>query len=353
MNKNNKSNNINTNKFSFEDFALIACGHTAFQLLWSGVQLNIFNILFKNPGLDHEQIARELKLQLQPARILLVGLTSLRLIEKVENKYYNSETTNELLVSESPTNMIDVLGWQNYIVYPGLTNFTECLKENKNLGLLNFEGTEDNLYSRLAHTPKLEKVFQNAMSSLSNTANKILVENVDFKNIKHLVDGGGGDATNAITIAKANPHINVTVFDSQSVTQIASENIKSNNLSDRVKTHVGDFFNTPYPENVDAILFCHILTIWSPSKNIELLRVANKNLKKGERVIIFNMMGNDDDTGPISTALGSPYFLSIATGQGMLYSWKDYENFLNEAGFEIESKQKLPKSHGVIIATKK
>ena len=46
-----------------------------------------------------------------------------------------------------------------------------------------------------------------------------------------------------------------------------------------------------------------------------------------------HMMANDDDLGPIACTLGSPYLLTIATGEGMLYSWKDYEAYLAEAGF--------------------
>ena len=65
------------------------------------------------------------------------------------------------------------------------------------------------------------------------------------------------------------------------------------------------------------------------------------------------MMGNDDDSGPLSTALGSPYFLAIATGEGMLHSWKDYETILREAGFgHVQRIEKLPLNHGLIVGTK-
>jgi len=67
--------------------------------------------------------------------------------------------------------------------------------------------------------------------------------------------------------------------------------------------------------------------------NLGLLRKCHKSLASSGSVIIFNMMGDDDDTGPLSTALGSPYFLAIATGEGMLHAWKDYEQAFIEAGF--------------------
>ena len=76
-------------------------------------------------------------------------------------------------------------------------------------------------------------------------------------------------------------------------------------------------------------------------------------LPEGGAVLVFGMMGDDDDTGPLSTALGSPYFLAIATGEGMLYSWADYEEAMHQAGFpSVERVENLPLNHGVIIGTK-
>ena len=65
------------------------------------------------------------------------------------------------------------------------------------------------------------------------------------------------------------------------------------------------------------------------------------------------MMADDDESGPISTALGSPYFLAIATGEGMLYSWKDYESWLAGSGFaQVVRVDDLPLEHGLLLATK-
>ena len=87
-------------------------------------------------------------------------------------------------------------------------------------------------------------------------------------------------------------------------------------------------------------------------ENQLLLKRAHDALPKGGRVIIFNMMANDDDSGPLATALGSPYFLSVATGEGMLYSWSDYEACLAQAGFTQTERFELPRSHGVLVGTK-
>jgi hypothetical protein len=65
-------------------------------------------------------------------------------------------------------------------------------------------------------------------------------------------------------------------------------------------------------------------------------------------------MSADDDTGTLSTAFGSHYFLAIATGEGMLYAWKDYEAALQDAGFTqtLRLDQGLPLDHGILVGVK-
>jgi hypothetical protein len=337
---------------NYDDLALIAAGHTAFQLLWAGINIGVFDALASQPGQTRDELAPALALESQPARILLSGLATLRLLRKEGDKFYNSDIVAQLLVRESPENMIDVLGWQHHIVYPAEFDFVEALRQNKNVGLRHFPGDEDNLYARLAHDPQLEQVFHDAMSSLSKSANAILVDEGDFSGVSHLVDAGGGDGTNAITLARANPHLTITIFDAPTICERAEKNIAEAGLEERIKTHSGDFFTTDFPPGIDGIIYSHMLTIWSPRRNVALLKRSFDALPEGGQLFIFNMMANDDDIGPIACSLGSPYFLTIATGEGMLYSWKDYEGYLAEAGFQQTQRNAMPRNHGLLVGKK-
>jgi len=339
------------NELDLSKLILIAGGHSAFQLLWAGIELELYTRLSHEPGLNLEQIAERLSLKQYPCRVLLIGLASLGIIKKKNEQYYNAELTEKMLVKGKPEYFAPILGWQAHIVYPGMIDFLESLKQNTNVGLRHFPGNEKTLYERLVHDPKLEDIFQESMSVLSDQANQHIVEAYDFGRFTHIVDAGGGDGTNAIALARKFPDLKVTVYDSESVCRIAQNNIAQAGLSDRVFTHVGNFMHDPFPEGIDAIIFCHIFTIWSMQHNLELLQKCRTSLPEGGAVILFNMMGDDDDTGPLSTALGSPYFLAIATGEGMLHAWKDYEQACNQAGFkQVTRINDLPLNHGMLIA---
>lgn len=339
-------------EMDFEAFAQCVGGHTAFQLTRAGVELGVFDYLAEHPERTRAEIGEALGLKQQPTRMLMLGLTSLRLVHKDGERYRNSAIVSKLLVSSTESSWIPFLKWQHEIVYRGQTDLVESFRQGTNVGLRQFPGTGDNIYERLTHSPDLEAVFQHAMSSLSRSANRMLADELDLSGVRHLVDAGGGDGTNCMTLARKNPHLDVTVFDRQSICERASRNVAEAGMTDRVRVHPGDLFKDAFPPSTDAVLLAHMLTIWSPENNVRLLRRIHDTLKPGGQVIIFNMMGNDDDSGPNSAAFGSPYFLVIATGEGMLYSWRDYEAFLAEAGFRRTLRRELPSSHGMLVGIK-
>lgn len=341
-------------ELDFDRLVVIAGGHTAFQLLWAGVELGVFDRLSAQPGQNMDQLADALGIGPYPCSVLIVGLTALGLIKRDDNGHYtNARLTEQMLVRGKAGYAGSILGWQAHIVYPGLQDFVESLRQGRNVGLERFPGQGDTLYERLAQHPELERVFQDAMSALSAQANAHLLDAFDFGRFSHIVDAGGGDATNALALARKYPQIKVTVFDTPTVCVLARDNIARAGLTERVDTWSGDFRKDPFPPDIDAVIYCHIATIWSLEHNLELLKKTWAALPEGGAVLLFNMMANDDDRGPLSTALGSPYFLAIATGEGKLHPWRDYERILAEAGFQrIERVQNLPLNHGLLIGWK-
>ena len=91
-----------------------------------------------------------------------------------------------------------MLGWQHHIVYKGLVDFVDALKENRNVGLRHFPGPGNTIYERLASDPDTERTFQAAISGISNQAKAAMREAVEaFRGVRCLLDVGGGEGTNA------------------------------------------------------------------------------------------------------------------------------------------------------------
>ena len=335
-----------------EKLYLVLGGHIFFQTLAAASELDLFSMLAASGPLPLNEIAKKLHLEEKPARILLLGCVTLGLLKKRGETYENSLVAKKVLCKGAPQNIQAIILWQKYINYKAMSHFTEALIKNKNVGLEEFQGDEKTLYERLAHTKQLEDIFQDAMEEISSLANALLVRYVDFSRTTSLVDIGGGNGANVIMLAKKYPQLKASVFDSPTVCTVARERFASSGAGERLSAVPGDCFRDPFPEGNDCILFCHFLTIWSEDKNIQLLKKAHEALPEGGRVIVFNMMQDEDGSGPISAAMGSPYFLTLATGEGMLYSTNEYIAWMKEAGFRSVKKSRLPRDHYVIIGTK-
>lgn len=335
-----------------EKLYLVLGGHIFFQTLSAAVELDLFSLLARQRRMTRSEIAECLGLEEKPARILLLGCTALGLLKKRGASYSNSRLAERYLARGMRGNIIPIVEWQHHINYRAMHAFAASLKANRNVGLEEFEGHERTLYERLARRPELEAIFQSAMEMISAQANTILATHVDLSHVRCLVDVGGGNGTNIIALARRYPGLRAMVFDSPSVCRIARENIRAAALEERLGAVEGDCFRDPFPPGVDCLLFAHFFTIWSEEKNRMLLKKSFDALGPGGSVIIFNMMQSDDETGPLSAAMGSPYFLTIATGEGMLYTRREYETWMKEAGFAEVKTYTLPMDHGAVIGVK-
>lgn len=337
----------------FEYLQLLAQGHVAFQSLKASIDLGLYNLLEKHGPLTAIEISSKLELPLNSVKILLRAVLTLQLITKIDDRYDLSHISRTYLTSTCPDDWNAILGWQEKIVYPGLVDFKAALKTGENIGIRQFKGSDHHLYGRLKENEGLLQVFQNSMSALSQVANSDFYNNVDLSNSMSIVDIGGGAGTNLKTLLEIYPEKRGTIFDLPEVCQIANQNIKMWGLEDRLKTHPGNLFESPLPKDADTFIFCHMFTIWSDNTIINILKKCYDALPKGGRVIVFNMMSNDNEIGPMSCALGSPYFLTIATGEGKLHTYSEYKTWFEKSGFSKVTTQKgLTFDHGFIVAIK-
>jgi precorrin-6B methylase 2 len=346
--------NSNKDTLKMDDLVQILYGHSAFQNLYAGCELGLFELLSKQPELSSAEISQQLKLEEYPTKALLLALTALKLIQKIGDRYRNSLVIQMLFLENTWKEFYDVVLFEAKIVYRGSIDYVESLQQNKNVGLRQFQGQGSDLYNRLHENPGLDKVFYNFMGSWSKLVNPLWLKKIDFSNFQTVVDVGGGDATNSIALAKAFPNVKITLMDIPDSCKIAQQHIDQNQLTERIQVKGADIFVDEFPQDQDCFLFIHVLVIWSLEKNTTLLRRAYEALKPGGSLIIFNMMTSDAEDGPLMAALDSSYFVSIPHEGGMIYSWSDHEQCLRDAGFtqmcRIDCDYWAPS--GIIIATK-
>jgi hypothetical protein len=341
---------------ALREFTLVLGGYAYFQALVAGYRLGLFEYLARNAsGRTREQIARELKITPYAARVLLLSLCSLNLLKKgPRESYRNAPLASYFLLAGSPENVLDTIEAHHSLIYQPMFHLVESMKQGKNLGLEVFPGDAPTLYKRLVAQPPLERIFQGWVQNIADRANPLLKKIPELKKVRHLIDVGGGNAANAIAMHKLFPHLKITIFDLPSVCEMAKKNIAAHGLSKSIFTRPGDFFRDEFPADADAFFFGHLFHIFNEENIGRLLSKAHAKLPAQGRVICFNGMTDDDEMGPLRSADLSLYFLALASGEGMVYPWKDFRRWFEQAGFSKIKSYDLKdlQSHGVVIGAK-
>ncbi|MGK5629338.1 methyltransferase [Streptomyces sp. URMC 123] len=337
-----------------DGLARILFGHAAFQYFNAACELGLYEVLKEKPDLTRPEIADELGLAERANDILLLGATSLGTLTLRDGRYRLARIIDDLMETPDWQRLKDTVAFEQYIVYPGQFDFTASLRTNRNVGLRSIPGTGRDLYHRLSENRNLEKIFYRYMRSWSELANRHLVEVLDLSGARRLLDCGGGDAVNAIALARAHEHLEITVLEIAPTAPMTEKKVAEAGLGGRISVLAADMHHDPFPTGFDTVLFAHQLVIWTPEENTRLLRRAYRALPDGGRVVVFNSMSNDEGDGPVVAALDSVYFAALPAEGGMIYSWATHENCLREGGFRSVERIPLPgwTPHGVIIATK-
>ncbi|RKT54274.1 acetylserotonin O-methyltransferase [Saccharothrix australiensis] len=332
---------------------LIIHGPVAFELLRTGLEMDLFQAVEAAGGLSVDQAAATLGIERQPARILLLGLCSLDVLRKEGDRYVNSDIARRKLLRDSPEYLGPLVDIQAKIINPAMGDYAEATRRFTNVGLRHLSGPGTTLYERLTAHPELQQVFYDNMGDASRKAFAQVLDNFDFTGRKHLVDVGGGDGSNAIELAKRYPDLEVTVFDQERVISIAAERAAEADLAKRVHTYPGDMLHDPLPEGIDGVLFFHIFEIWSLERNTELLRKCYDALPEGGVCLVYNYVSNDEGTGSLMAGMMSPYFITLASGEGMVYSPGDVEQAIRAAGFRrAERYDRMKFSHALVVGYK-
>jgi hypothetical protein len=152
-----------------------------------------------------------------------------------------------------------------------------------------------------------------------------------FADVRKLLDVGGGSAIFSIEIAKSQPSLRATVMEIAAVCAEADRYISAAGQSSRVRTESVNMFTQPWPTGYDAHFLSNILHDWSDETCRMLVRKSFDALPSGGRIVLHEMLMDDDGCGPLPAAAFS--LLMLLGTRGRQYSVPELRGFLEPAGF--------------------
>lgn len=189
------------------------------------------------------------------------------------------------------------------------------------------------------------------MHSHSVAASKAVARLPEMAGVTSLLDIGGGSGVFAIEIARANPNLAATILEIPSMCEAAQVYIDKAGMAYRVATRAVDMFREPWPVGHDAHFFSNVFHDWSDKTCRLLAEKSFAALPSGGRIMLHEILMNDDGTGPLVAAAFS--MLMLLGTRGKQFRLAELRGFLEHAGFTDVQAQRTGGGYYSLVTARK
>ena len=312
-------------------------------ILRAGIKLGTFDLL-DTSSLTSDEVASNLGASPKYVHAFLESCVVLDLLEKQGDKYADTALASKFLVK----------GKQEYVGDHALhhTNtwalwgrLDEIIKEGRTQ--LPFEtGYVD------APTYWTNYIMGQHNRAASGQAYH-LVENVDLKTRRKLLDLGGGAASYSIALCGANPQLRAVVADRKEPLSIAKPLVEEYNLQDRITLLEGDFFAIGLETDFDVVLVSGVVLIKSEEDCRRLFKLAHDSLQPGGLMIVQDYLRLDFSSERKRLDTMENMYVLVAFDPGAEdRDGAEVASWLQKVGFEDPKMVPLPTQLSLITAQK-
>jgi hypothetical protein len=325
----------------------LGTGFWASKTLLSAVELGVFTELAQGP-LDAETLRRRLGFHERAARDFLDALVSLGLLERENDCYANTAATGHFLDRNKSTYVGGLLEMFDRRLYRFWGALTEALKTGRPQNEITRGGPD--LFASIYGDPAALKTFLSAMTGLSLAAAHELAELPLWEEHRTVIDIGAAQGGVPVVLGQRHSHLSGGGFDLPPVRPIFESYVRANGLSDRLRFYPGDFLRDPLP-SVDVLIMGHILHDWDVATRRALIEKCLAALPKGGRLVVYDMMLDDERRRNTAGLLMSLNML-IETPGGSEYTGAECIGWMRETGFVDAGLIPLTGPHSAVVGIK-
>jgi cyclopropane fatty-acyl-phospholipid synthase-like methyltransferase len=310
----------------------IYLGSFRYRVLLVAHKLKLFPLLAEK-ALTLSQVCEKLQINNRPAEAFLAVLVSSDLLTVRDGLYSLSSLAENYLLESSPTYfgwLLDMLIGTDHI-YSFDSLYNAVITNSSQLY------GEQELFKTHEHEIALARRFTYAMHSHSIAPAMAWPEHLELSKYKLMLDIGGGSGAHAIGATLKWPNLQAVILERPTVCAIAEDFVKRYELQDRIKIQEIDMWSEQPWTAADLHFYADIFHDWSPEKCAFLVHKSFDSLEPGGRIIIHEMLYNDQKSN-FSAAAYSLIMLLSCDG-GRQYSGHELSAMLKAAGFvDIEIK---------------
>lgn len=182
-----------------------------------------------------------------------------------------------------------------------------------------------------ATDPSVTATYSELMSDSQSLVAADTLAAVSLKDVRHLMDVGGGTGAFLAAVGAAYPTMKMTLFDLPAVAPVAKERFATLGFADRLTIVSGSFRDDPLPAGADMISLIRVLYDHADETVLELLKAVYAALPTGGRVLISEPMTGGNRPQRAGDAYFALYCMAMRTGRAR--SAAEISTLLVNAGF--------------------
>lgn len=308
-----------------DDVLELFLGFWISRTVMAAVELGVFEALdaeHAGEGLTLPEAQAALGLPARPTRALLDTCVAVNLLTKEDGRYANSVLAARYLHSRSTHSL------RNYVLderwcWSAWGRLEDALRADHQLLPEDEEG-----YHAFP-----EEFFLDFLHGHSRVMGDRLAAVVDLRGTTRIMDVGGGSGAVSIALCKAFPALEAVVVDQPPVAARAAEHIAAAGLGNRIASVAANVFVDPLPPDCDAAVLANVLHDFSPERAREILARVIAALPRGGRVVILEIVPDDERRSP-PLAVAFSVAMVVNTAGGDAHTGAQYRAWLEDAGLE-------------------
>ena len=300
------------------------------QSLLTASRLKVFDQLAGGPR-TADQVAAALGLDARMTGLLMRVLAGLGLLEFRDGAFANSAAASAFLVSTSPAYMGNAMRYSDQL-YATWGSLDEALRSGKPA-----LAAESYLGDDKART----RTFVHAMHGRAMGIARVLVEVLDLKGRKAMLDVGGGPGTYSILLTERNPGLHSEVLELPGVAAVAREIVAAAGASERVSLRDGDYHSSDFGSGHDVVLMSGMFHRENESSCRRLIEKARASLVPGGLLIVSDVFSDQGGCTPPFAALFG-LNMALTAPDGTVHADADVAAWMGDAGFTSIGVRSLP-----------
>jgi len=309
-----------------------------FQAVIAMMQLGVLELLRKNKkGIKISELATQLNLTEYGVNVLLEAGAHANVVDYLDDETVVLTKVGFMINADRMTEVN--FNFVNDVCYTGAKHLTESIKTGKPEGLKTL-GNWNTVYEGLMQLPEQIKTswleFDHYYSDDAfDSALKIVFQ--DKPN--YIFDIGGNTGKWAMACCKFSSDVRVKMLDLPPQLAVAKNNIEAKGFTNRVDFHPINILDTnqKVPQGADAIWMSQFLDCFADNEIVSILKNVSQAASEHTNIYIMEpFIDNQKYASAAYCLVGtSIYFTTIANGNSKMYSIKQMEKLVEQAGLKV------------------